>query len=305
MKQKTISKEIIIRGKGLHYGENAELIIKPAAPNSGYIFKRTDIFPNQIIEAIVENVGECKRCTTISKNNYSISTIEHLLSATYAIGIDNILFELNGREVPILDGSAKSFINFYKQTEIIKQDAELKIYNINEEINYKNTDLNIEISLSPSNNFEIEYFANFPFNYPSQNYKLDDLKNFEQDISKARTFVFISEIEQLAKAGMIKGGDIDNAIIIIDKQFTQTECDNLSKLLNKPKFPFQKVGEVLNNVELFYPNELARHKLLDLLGDLALTGFRFNANIKAKRSGHYFNTIFAKKIKNYIQNYKK
>jgi len=302
MKQKTISKEIIVEGKGLHYGEYTTLTIKPSAPNSGYIFKRTDVIPNQIIEAVVENVGICSRCTSISKNNISIFTIEHLLAATYSLGIDNVLFEINGKEVPILDGNAKSFIDLYKKNcDIIEQEEELKIYDIKEIIPYINEKDNVELILSPAEKLELEFYLDFKFDYSPQVAKLTDMKDFEEEISKARTFVYISDIENLVKAGQIKGGDINNAIVIVDKEFTQKEYDNIAEMLNKPKFKVQKIGEIFNHTPPYYENEQARHKLLDLLGDLSLIGYRFNAHIKAKRSGHYFNTEFAKQIRNYIQ----
>ena len=301
MKQKTISKEISIEGKGLHYGEIARLTIKPAPCDSGYVFIRTDIIPNKIVEAIAENVRDTTRCTTISKNNVSISTIEHLLAATFALGIDNVIFEINNIEVPILDGNAQSFIDLYKKTEIVEQEKELKIIDLEEEIKFSEN--NIEINIFPSKIFEIEATLDFKGDIiPPQTAIFNNFNDFEKEIAKSRTFVLLSDIVMLLQHGLIKGGDVKNAIVLIDREFSQEEFDNLSEKLNISKFPIQKPGEIFNNTPLYYQNEQVRHKILDLIGDLALVGFRFNAKIEAFRNGHTSNTAVAKIIRELILN---
>ncbi|MDR2836518.1 MAG: UDP-3-O-acyl-N-acetylglucosamine deacetylase [Bacteroidales bacterium] len=303
MKQKTITKEVTVEGKGLHFGKNAKLTIKSALPNTGYVFVRKDIADTAKIKAIADNVCDSSRNTTISKNGISISTIEHLLAATYALGIDNVVFEIDAPEVPILEGNSKCFIDLYKQTEIVEQDAELKIFDIKKELEYSIQEKGIKYNVFPDENLKFKVFVDFNISeFSNQEAELINFSDFEKKISTARTFVFLSDIEKLANANLIQGGNLDNAIIIIDVEKNQKEYDELSKKLNKPTFKVQKKGEILNNTKLYFPNEQARHKLLDVVGDLALTGYRFNARIQATHPGHFGNAQLAKIIRNYIKN---
>ncbi|HNY44622.1 MAG TPA: bifunctional UDP-3-O-[3-hydroxymyristoyl] N-acetylglucosamine deacetylase/3-hydroxyacyl-ACP dehydratase [Bacteroidales bacterium] len=305
VKQTTISKEVKIEGVSLHTGKPATLLIKPAEPNTGYVFVRTDIENNPKIQAVAENVVDTSRGTTIGKNGVNVSTIEHLLATTYALGIDNVIFEINGPEVPILDGSAKYFIEAYKNTEIIEQDAERIVFNIEENLSFVDEEKNIEISVYPDKTYKLQVLVDYKSDAISNQYAvLNSLDEFKNEVSACRTFVFLSELEPLLKQDLIKGGSLDNAIVIVDKECDQAEFDRLAKLFNRPSVEVQSSG-VLNNIKLQFSNEPARHKLLDLIGDLALTGYRFNANIIANRPGHYANVNIAKIIRQHLNEVKK
>ncbi|HNQ67781.1 MAG TPA: bifunctional UDP-3-O-[3-hydroxymyristoyl] N-acetylglucosamine deacetylase/3-hydroxyacyl-ACP dehydratase [Bacteroidales bacterium] len=305
MKQKTILKEVKLEGPGLHYGKKTSLTIKPAKPNTGYIFIRTDLESNPQIPALAEYVTDTSRGTTIGKNGYSISTVEHLLAATYSLGIDNVIFEIDGPEVPILDGSSKYFIEALYKAGIVEQEAVLKIYDIRENILFSDEERDIEINIFPDKTFKLNVLVDYKSDILSNQYAvLDNLKDFTQEVASCRTFVFLSELEPLLRLNLIKGGDLDNAIVIVDKESTQEEFDRLAKLFNKPSVAVQTSG-VLNNTKLQFTNEPARHKLLDIIGDLALTGYRFNANVVARRPGHFGNTQIAKIIREHINALKK
>jgi UDP-3-O-[3-hydroxymyristoyl] N-acetylglucosamine deacetylase/3-hydroxyacyl-[acyl-carrier-protein] dehydratase len=300
MRQKTIEKEVKLTGQGLHNGKYNTLTIKPAKPNTGYVFVRTDLENKPEIPALCDYVTETSRGTTISKNGASVNTIEHLLAATYALGIDNVIFETDGPEIPILDGSSKYFIEAYHKAGIIEQDAELIVYDINEKITFNDDERDIEISIFPDKNYNLKVLVDYKSDLLSNQFAfLNNLKDFSTEIAACRTFVFLSELEPLLRLNLIKGGDLDNAIVIVDKESTQEEFDRLAKLFGKPSVEVQHSG-VLNNLKLFYPNEPARHKLLDLIGDLALCGFRFNASVIARRPGHYGNTEIAKLLRQHI-----
>lgn len=305
MNQKTISREVKLEGPGLHYGIKTCLTIKPAAPNTGYKFVRVDIDGSPEIRAIAENVSDTSRGTTISQNGASVSTIEHLLAATYALGIDNVIFEINGNEVPILDGSAKYFVEAYHKAGIVEQQAELIVYDIDKTISFIDAERDIEINIFPDKSFKLNVLVDYQSDIISNQFSfLNNLKDFIGQISSCRTFVFLSELEPLLRLNLIKGGDLDNAIVIVDKDCSQDEFDRLSKLFNKTRLEVKSTG-VLNNLKLQFVNEPARHKLLDLIGDLSLTGFRFNANVLARRPGHYGNTEVAKLIRQHLLNNKK
>ncbi len=305
MKQKTITKEVSIEGVGLHLGKHAKLTIKPAEPNTGYVFKRTDIEGNPTINAVAENVNDISRGTTISQNGASVSTIEHLLSATYAMGIDNVLFEIDGPEIPILDGSSKYFVDLYNKAGIADQEEDLIVYDIKENLSFVNPEKGIEINVFPDDKYRLNVLVDYNSKALSNQYAvLNDLEEFIKEISFSRTFVFLSELEPLLKSNLIKGGDLENAIVMVDKETSQEEFDRLAKLFGKPSVEARSSG-VLNNIQLQHINEPARHKLLDLIGDLALTGYRFNANIIAKHPGHFGNTEMAKIIRKYIKEQEK
>lgn len=300
-KQQTILKPVILKGPGLHSGCDTILTIKPGASDSGYIFIRVDIEGNPIVRATADNVTDTSRGTTISENGASVSTVEHLLAAAYALGIDNIIFEIDGPEVPILDGSSKYFVEAFRNAGIKKLDKQRIVYDIDTPLSFKDNDREIEINIFPYTEYKLKVLIDYQTNIlASQFATLDKLENFTHNISMCRTFVFISELEPLLRLNLIKGGDLDNAIVIVDKKCSQEEFDRLTKLFNKPRLKVQPMG-VLNNLSLHFANEPARHKLLDLVGDLALTGFRFNGLVIAQKPGHYGNTEMAKIIRNYIQ----
>ncbi len=301
MKQKTILKEVSLEGPGLHFGKKTNLRIKPANPDTGYVFIRTDLDGNPEVPAIADYVSDTSRGTTISNNNASISTIEHLLAATYALGIDNVIFEIDGPEVPILDGSSKYFVEAYHNAGIKEQDAELKVYNITENLSFVDEERDIEINIFPDTSYKLKVLVDYKSEILSNQYAfLNNLKDFTKGVADCRTFVFLSELEPLIRLNLIKGGDLDNAIVIVDKESSQEEFDRLAKLFNRPSVAVQTSG-VLNNLKLQFTNEPARHKLLDLIGDLALTGYRFNGSVLARRPGHYGNTEMAKLIREHIQ----
>lgn len=305
MKQKTISKEVKLEGPGLHFGKKTNLLIKPAKPNTGYIFIRTDIESKPEIPALAEFVTDTSRGTTIGKNGTSVSTIEHLLAATYSQGIDNVIFEIDGPEVPILDGSSKYFVEAYHRAGIVEQDAALKVYDVRENLSFSDEERDIEINVFPDTSYKLQVLVDYKSDLLSNQYAvLTHLKDFTKEVASCRTFVFLSELEPLLRLDLIKGGDLDNAIVIVDKDTNQEEFDRLAKLFNKPSVAVQTSG-VLNTLKLQFTNEPARHKLLDLVGDLALTGYRFNGNIVARRPGHFGNTEMAKIIREHINTVKK
>ncbi len=300
-KQKTIAKPVTVKGNGLHTGVEVTLTFLPAPTNNGVVFKRTDIDGNPIIKAIIENVADTSRGTVLEENGVRVNTVEHVLAAVFALGIDNILIELNGQETPILDGSSRIYFDEINMAGVVEQEAEKYIYSLKEKIVYNDPEKGIEITAYPDDKFSINVLIDYESNFLVNQYAtLEDIKDFRDEISCCRTFVFLHELETLAKNNLIKGGDLSNAIVICDRDVTQEELDRLAELFNKPKVQVKSQG-VLNNVDLYFSNEPARHKLLDFLGDLSLIGCPINAKIIAKKSGHFSNTEFVKIIKKIIK----
>ncbi len=300
MKQKTIAGNITLSGQGLHLGKMSTLTIKPAQPNSGYVFIRTDIEGSPKVRAIADNVKDTSRGTTIVENGVSVCTIEHLLAATYSLGIDNAEFYIDAPEVPILDGSARCYVEEIRKVGIVEQDADLEIVDLHEEICYKNEN-GTEIKLMPSTDYSVKVCVDYGKAMSPQTAELSKLDDFASEISTCRTFVFLSEIEYLLNLNLIKGGDLDNAIVVVDKVLPQSEYDRIAALCGKPNIKAQENG-ILNNLKLQFDNEPARHKLLDIIGDLALCGYRFNAKIEAVKPGHFANTELAKILRHHLQN---
>ncbi|MCU4162742.1 bifunctional UDP-3-O-[3-hydroxymyristoyl] N-acetylglucosamine deacetylase/3-hydroxyacyl-ACP dehydratase [Carboxylicivirga caseinilyticus] len=301
-KQKTLKKAINLSGTGLHTGANVNLTIHPAPANHGYKFKRVDLEGQPVIDALADNVTMTQRGTVLAKGDATVSTIEHCLSALVAFKIDNCLIEVDGPEVPILDGSAKYFVQAIKEAGTEEQDEERKYFIVKEKMVYENQEKGIKIVALPDDEFSADVRISFDKSLllANQYATLDSLDDFEEEVSACRTFVFLHELEPLLKNNLIKGGDLDNAIIIIDKEISQEELDNLADLFNKPRVEVQPTG-VLNNIELVHPNEPARHKLLDVIGDLALCGMPIKGRIIATRPGHMANTEFAKLIRKEIK----
>ncbi len=300
-KQKTISKEVSISGKGLHTGAEVNLKFKPAKENTGYNFVRTDLEERVVIPAVAENVIDTSRGTTIGKKNVKISTIEHLMASVYSLGIDNIEIEIDGEEIPILDGSAELFVNKLLEAGIIEQEKEKKYFEVEELIEYADDEKGINIQIFPDKKLSLDVLVSYPSKHLNNQYaKLSDVKNFKEEIAKCRTFVFVSELQVLLKNNLIKGGDIDNAIIIVDKDFSKDEIKEIANLFDKPSVDVLPQG-ILNNIKLHFDNESARHKLLDLLGDLALVGYPVKGKIIASKPGHKSNTEFAKKLRTIIK----
>ncbi|MEA3446884.1 MAG: bifunctional UDP-3-O-[3-hydroxymyristoyl] N-acetylglucosamine deacetylase/3-hydroxyacyl-ACP dehydratase [Bacteroidota bacterium] len=299
-KQTSIKKAVTVQGIGLHTGHKVDLTIKPAPVNHWYKFKRTDVEREPIIEALAENVVDTSRGTSLAKNDVKVSTVEHLLAAAYGLGIDNLLFELNGPEVPILDGSAKHWVNALKNAGIEEQDADQIVFEFKEKKVYKDEAKEIELALYPDDDFRMNVLVDYKSTeLVNQFAGLNNLKNFEDEVAPCRTFAFLSELEPLLKAGLIKGGDLDNAIVLVDKVYSEEEFNRMARLFNKPGIEVKTHG-VLNNLDLHFINEPARHKLLDMIGDLALVGYRIKGNIIAKRPGHYANTELAKSLRKHV-----
>ncbi len=300
-KQRTISKDVSIEGRGLHSGENVKVTFRPAPGNTGYIFKRTDLENSPEIKALAEYVVTTNRGTTLSLNGHTISTIEHVLAAFYGLGVDNAIIEVKGPEMPILDGSSGHFVELIKKAGIREQKDDREYYTVNEKITYNDPGNNVTLEIYPDDKLTIDVQIDYNSKVLGFQYAtLEDLSDFENDISKCRTFVFLHELEFLLKNNLIKGGDLDNAIVIMDRQVSQVEIDHLAELFNKPKVKVMPEG-ILNNIDLYFSNEPARHKLLDVIGDLALIGKPLKGRVIAKRPGHHANTEIAKIIRKNIK----
>jgi len=295
-KQKTISKPVAVKGSGLHTGQKGTLTFKPALPNHGIKFKRIDIDTHPIIEADIKHVVSTDRGTAISKNGAFIYTIEHVLAALTGLGIDNILIELDIEEIPIKDGSSRYFVEAIKKAGIQDQNEEKKYIEIREPIEYTDSEKNVLLRIEPAEHFSIDVTIDFKTKVLGEQLaKLNHIDEFESEIAKCRTFVFLHELEFLLNNNLIKGGDLSNAIIFVNRKVSQDELDRLATLFNQPRVNVKKEG-ILNNLDLYYDNEPARHKLLDVIGDLALLGKPIKGKVTAIRPGHLSNTEFAKLI---------
>ena len=299
--QRTINEEGNLEGIGLHTGKKSKLKFVPAVINHGIKFQRIDLDGMPIVDADVNNVIAVERGTTIKQNDATISTVEHLLAAIVGLQIDNILIQIDGEEIPILDGSSKYFIECLEKCGLKTQDAARKYIEISEKITYNDEENNVEISIYPHNDYRITSMVDYNSEIlGSQHYTLNQISNFKKDISDSRTFCFLHEIEDLFKKNLIKGGDLDNAIVIVDKVIDEKKLKEISQLLGKKNIKVDKQG-VLNNIKLKYNNEPARHKLLDIVGDLALVGRPIKGHIIAARPGHKSNIEFAKILKNFVK----
>ena len=295
--QHTILEAVSVEGVGLHTGKPVKLTFKPSSENSGYTFVRTDIEGHPTIKADVDNVVDTSRGTTLEQNGARVYTSEHALSALVGLQIDNAIIELTGPEVPIMDGSAAAFINALQKTEKVKQNAEREYFVIEENITYVDNNKNVEMLAVPEDNFRVTVMVDYNSKIlGTQHATMDSIQKFESEISMCRTFAFLHELEPLFAQDLIKGGDLDNAIVLVAKPISQVELDKLAVLFDKPKMEIKGLG-VLNNTELHFQNEPARHKLLDIVGDLALLGKPIKGHILAARPGHAGNVAFAKKLK--------
>jgi UDP-3-O-[3-hydroxymyristoyl] N-acetylglucosamine deacetylase/3-hydroxyacyl-[acyl-carrier-protein] dehydratase len=300
-KQRTVAKPVSLTGRGLHSGIEVEVTIHPAPENHGYQFKRTDIDGAPVIRALAEYVKITERSTTIVDKGASITTVEHLLAALYGLGVDNALMEINGPEVPIMDGSSKPFVTAILSAGIVEQEAERIYFQIREKIEYRDPAKGIEILAYPDNDLVIDVHIDYNSKVLGHQYAtMKNISEFEAGYSSCRTFVFLHELEYLQKNNLIKGGDLDNAIVIIDRAVSQEELDRLAETLNRPRIKVKPEG-ILNNVDLAFANEPARHKLLDVIGDLALCGVRLKGRIIANKPGHNANVEFAKILRKNIK----
>ena len=299
-KQRTIKSEVTISGIGLHTGESVTLTLRPAPENHWFKFRRIDLEGQPIVSVDADNVTDTSRGTTISENGASVSTIEHLMAALIGLQIDNVLIDLDGPEVPILDGSSRIFIEKLAEVGFTDQEADRDFYEIKENIHYTEADRKVEIVGMPLDGYRLTCMIDF--NSPvlgSQHASISSIDQFEKEISSSRTFCFLHELEALVNNNLIKGGDLSNAIVIVDREVSTEELDKLQNLFNKSVSVADE--GILDNIQLRHQNEPARHKLLDMIGDLALIGRPVKGHIMAARPGHAANVAFAKRIKNQIK----
>jgi UDP-3-O-[3-hydroxymyristoyl] N-acetylglucosamine deacetylase/3-hydroxyacyl-[acyl-carrier-protein] dehydratase len=299
--QQTVKGAVTMHGVGLHTGEKVTMTIKPANPGYGIRFQRVDLPDRPIVKADVDYVVDTSRGTTIEFNGARVSTIEHMLAAMVGLGVDNALIELDGSEVPILDGSSKMFIEAIDSVGVQEQEAKRIVYSIDTNIHYYDPVKNVDMLAVPSAEYQVTTLIDF--NSPvlgTQHATLKHLSEFRTEIGPCRTFCFLHELEYLLDNNLIKGGDLSNAIVVVDKVVSQEELNRLALIFNKQKIEVKQEG-ILNNIQLHFTNEPSRHKLLDVVGDLALVGHSIKAHIIASRPGHATNVEFAKKIKQYIK----
>ncbi len=300
-KQRTISKEVSLQGVGLHTGNEVTLTFKPAPNNTGYCFVRTDIEGNPMVEADVNYVVNTQRGTNLEKDGVTIQTSEHVLAACVGLEIDNIIIELNAAEPPIMDGSSKFFVEALQEAGIEEQECDREEYVVTDVIRYHDEKSGSEILVMPADEYQVTTMVDFGTKVlGTQNASLQKISDFKSEISNARTFSFLHEIETLLEHGLIKGGDLNNAIVYVDKELSPETMDKLRVAFKKDNIAVKPNG-ILDNLTLHYPNEAARHKLLDVIGDLALVGTRIRGKVIANKPGHYVNTQFAKKLSKIIK----
>lgn len=301
LKQRTLKGSFSLCGKGLHTGLNLTVTFNPAPDNHGYKIQRIDVEGQPIIDAVAENVTDTTRGTVLSKNGVKVSTVEHGLAALYAAGIDNCLIQVNGPEFPILEGSAKYYMENIERIGIEEQNAVKDYYIIKSKIEFKDEETGSSIMILPDDNFSVNVLISYESQVLSNQFAtLDDMTDFTKEIASSRTFVFVREIEPLLNAGLIKGGDLDNAIVIYERPMDQERFDKLADIMEVPRMDAGKLGYI-NHHPLVWANEPARHKLLDIIGDLALIGKPIKGRIIATRPGHTINNKFARLIRKEIK----
>ena len=301
MKQCTLNDSFKVHGKGLHTGLMIDAEFCPAPEGHGYKIQRTDLEGEPVIDAVAENVIATQRGTVVAKGDIKISTIEHALAALYAAGIDNCLIKVNAPEIPILDGSAKEYCEKIAQVGVKEQAMEKDYYIVRQKIEVRDEATGASLVVLPDDDFSIDAMIDFDSPVLNNQYAtLDNIAEFPKEIAASRTFVFVREVEPLVKNNLIKGGDLDNAIVIYDSPMEQTELDRLADLMGVPHKNVNEFGYI-NNIPLTCDNEPARHKLLDVLGDIALIGRPLKGKIIATRPGHSLNTVFSKKIRKEIK----
>ncbi|WP_352421363.1 bifunctional UDP-3-O-[3-hydroxymyristoyl] N-acetylglucosamine deacetylase/3-hydroxyacyl-ACP dehydratase [Proteiniphilum sp.] len=301
MKQKTLQDSFTLSGVGLHTGLDIIVTFNPAPVDHGYKIKRVDIENQPVIEALAENVVHTQRGTVVGKENVTVSTVEHGLSALFALGVDNCLIEVNASEFPILDGSAIEYVREIRKAGIREQDKDKDFYVVRKKIEVSDPETGSKLTMLPDDDFCINSFIEFDSRFiPNQSASMDNVTDYETEIAPSRTFVFVREIQQLRKAGLIKGGNLDNAIVIYERKLSQKELDDIADELNVPHHNANELG-YLNNRELMFPNEPARHKLLDIIGDMALVGKPIKGRLIATRPGHKINNQLARMIRKDIK----
>lgn len=299
--QQTIKQEASLTGVGLHTGQNVTVKFLPAPPNHGIKFQRIDMPDKPVINADCDLVTTVQRGTTLEKGNAIVATVEHVMSSLIGLQIDNCLVQVNGIEIPIMDGSARYFVEALEKAGIQEQPDEREVFELRQNIHYADKESGVEYLAMPSNRYKVTALIDYKSEVLGQQHAtLDKVNDFKKEIAPSRTFCFLHELEMLYEAGLIRGGDLNNAIIVVDKPVTEEERVKLAALFNKPDIKVVEEG-ILNNVELHHHNEPARHKLLDVVGDLGLIGTPINANIIATKPGHKHNVEFAKVLKQHIK----
>jgi UDP-3-O-[3-hydroxymyristoyl] N-acetylglucosamine deacetylase/3-hydroxyacyl-[acyl-carrier-protein] dehydratase len=301
VKQTTIKSEISLTGVGLHTGKEVKMTFKPAPVNNGYTFVRTDLEGQPIIEADASYVVNTQRGTNLEKLGVKIQTSEHVLAAFVGCDVDNVIIELDASEPPIMDGSSKYFVEAIERVGVEEQNAERKYYVVKEVISFTDEATGSEILVMPSDDYQVTAMVDFGTKVlGTQNASLKNMSDFKKEIADARTFSFLHELESLLENGLIKGGDLNNAIVYVDKEISPSTMEHLKIAFGKDDIAVKPNG-ILDNLTLHYPNEAARHKLLDVIGDLALIGTRIKGKVIANKPGHYVNTQFAKKMAKLIK----
>ncbi len=303
--QRTIEKPSFCTGVGLHTGVESTITFKPAPENYGIRFKRTDIKGSPVIKADIDHVVDISRGTTIEQKGVRIHTVEHTLAAVSGLRIDNILIELTSKETPVMDGSAKDFVEALQSSGQITQDAERKVLTIGKAVTYSDPVKEIDIHVIPANRFRVTFMVEYPL--PQLGTQYEAIYNMKEDFAKevapARTFCFMSEVEMLKEQGLIKGGSLENAVVIIDKEIDTKDINHLRKLFGIEETIISGANGILNGKALRYRNEPVRHKTLDLIGDLALLGVPIKGHVTAARSGHASNVEFVKMIRQEYADY--
>ena len=300
-KQRTIGKEVSLKGVGLHTGEKVTMKFVPAPENHGFAFKRVDLEGEPVIEADASYVINTQRGTNLEKHGVKIQTSEHVLAALVGLDIDNVLIELDAPEPPIMDGSSKYFVEALEKAGVVEQEVDREVFVVSDVISYRDEATGSEITVIPADQYQITTMVDFGTKVlGTQNANLECISDFKSDIADARTFSFLHELEMLLENGLIRGGDLNNAIVYVDKKISAETMTRLQKAFKKDKLSVKPNG-ILDNLTLHYPNEAARHKLLDVIGDLALIGTRIQGKVIANKPGHYVNTQFAKKLSKIIK----
>lgn len=296
--QTTIKQPFTVEGPGLHTGGFITVKVMPAPANSGVTFCRTDLQQHIFVPAVADYVAGTNHGTTLCRDEASISTIEHLMSALHGLRVDNVLVELNGPEVPILDGSARIWVEKLRQAGIVEQEEERRYFNLNQTVRWTDSDAGIELVAEPADHFEVDSTIVFEsVLIGSQSAKMVGYDQYVSDFAPCRTFVFLHEVEMLLAANLIKGGALDNALVFVDKPLSEESRQHLARVYNRDAASIESHNGVLNTVEPYFPNEPARHKLLDFVGDIALVGVPVHARFTLRCPGHRANAALALDIR--------
>lgn len=294
MKQRTIGKEFRVTGMGLHTGRTVTVTVRPAPPDSGIAFRRTDRFNIVTQKALAQNVSETKRGTTLGSGRHSVATIEHLMSALHGCEVDNVLVELDGGEVPILDGSARPWMMQLTRVGTVEQPAERRVGKVAEKLHFEHPSTGSVYEVEPAEGFSVECVIDFPGSVIGrQSAKIESLNEYAAGIAPCRTFVFLHEIEPLLHLNLIKGGSLDNALVYVNKELGSRQLRRLERTFHKDASQFRVHDGVLNTTDPYYPNEPARHKLLDFIGDVRLAGYPLQGRFSIYKPGHKANVAFA------------